>query len=797
VARVSHKLANSLEGALAGGGDPATSPLYVFGPFLKLIVIAGVAQITFGVSVWLVVLTVAVVSAMYRLVMQWVIDGSGGSGLSEEEFGGWAVKVNAAITFIEYTLTFLVSMAALVTFIADRIPFLNQPILWTQYRTFFAIAISLLTGWLVNRGPKVATRTFGPATAGVLVLLWIMVFATIWQEGLRLPPFNLQAFGSGYFGYTLSGYAHILAVMTGIEVFANLVPAYEGTPAQKSHKAFNSLLIVMGTTAVTMLIVGPAIYKLSDPINPSVSVFTQTMDHLLPEPLPYLGTLVGVAVLISASAASAQGLQNLALGLRERHYLPRLISKRNQFDVADKPVWIEVGIVSLCFLLFGTLEETYLALYAAGVFILLSMTGWAVTKRLFQKVRQAFTLDQVTPILGASLAALLTSGATVAIFVERFSEGAWAYLLFIPALYAAFSYFRTQLGAPSFEMDYLGLLDASQLAGFGFGQYETSALDSEDNAESTLEVTWQPDPIEQSHWRDEKVTLRKIVVLLDGSPFAAQALPITKAICRATGAHPLLLSSVKNHTQAFQDQYETTQEERTTYLRGVVGRLNREGFEASYTVRPGFIADTTASVIRQEGIDLVITTTRGKSGVKHWLSGGVSRKLVRKISTPILLVQANEQGERATPTLERIVVALDGSIFSEHTLPYACALANAFNSELVLMSVPAVPNIKDYRAPDEFVENLRNKADTNMRKFLHAVARTLRKEGLRVRIVVTGSVPAKTILTVSQDVGADLIMLTSRGRGRWSQLFMGSVAEQVVQNTEIPVFLMPIPDQTS
>ena len=129
LAHVSHKLSNALEGALAGGGDPATSPLYVFGPFLRLIVVAGVAQITFGASIWLVVITVALVSAMYRLVMIWIIDGSGGSGLSEEEFGGWAVKLNASITFIEYTLTFLVSMAALVTFLADRFPILNEPVL--------------------------------------------------------------------------------------------------------------------------------------------------------------------------------------------------------------------------------------------------------------------------------------------------------------------------------------------------------------------------------------------------------------------------------------------------------------------------------------------------------------------------------------------------------------------------------------------------------------------------------------------------------------------------------------------
>jgi hypothetical protein len=188
MAHISHKLQNALEGALAGGGDAATSPLYVFGPFLKLILASGAAGVIFGGSVWLAVLTILVVSAMYRLVMQWVTDGSGGSGLSEEEFGGWAVKVNAAITFIEYTLTFLVSMAAMVTFISDRIPALNGNILGIQYRVLVAVGLSLFTGWLVNRGPKMAARTFGPATAGVLILLWVAFTYQPFLLRLLSPP---------------------------------------------------------------------------------------------------------------------------------------------------------------------------------------------------------------------------------------------------------------------------------------------------------------------------------------------------------------------------------------------------------------------------------------------------------------------------------------------------------------------------------------------------------------------------------------------------------------------------------
>ncbi len=794
MAHVSHKLKNAIEGALAGGGDPATSPLYVFGPFLKLIVLAGVAQITFGASVWLVILTITVVSAMYRLVMQWVIDGSGGSGLSEEEFGGWAVKINAAITFIEYTLTFLVSMSAMVTFIADRIPPLNNQFLWMQYRTVLAIALSFLTGWLVNRGPKVAARAFGPATAGVLLLLWAMVIATIWKLGFHLPELNFQAFQPGYIGFTVNGYARILAVMTGIEVFANLVAAYEGEPAQKSKKAFTSLLIIMGTTGITMLVVGPAIFQLSDPTDLQVSVFTQTMDKLLPDPLPLLGTVVGVAVLMSASAASAQGLQNLALGLHERNYIPRYMGKRNQFDVADKPVWLEVGIVIFCFTFFGTHEETYLAIYAAGVFILLSMTAWAVTKRLIRRLRAKFEVGTLFLIGGTIVAALMTTGSTGIIFAERFFEGAWTYFVLIPILYATFSYFRRHMGKPSAEMDYLGLLDSAHLAGFGFGQYAKTETMTE-NGEKAMEVTWQPAPKELSTWRNEKVAIKNLVVLLDGSIYAAQALPVAKMLCRATGAKLHLLSSVKNYTQALQEQYEETAQSRRIYLENLSQMLLSEGYDVSFTVRPGFIADATASYVQETGIDLVVLSTKGKSGEKHWAKGGASRKLVRSVLKPILMVQATEDENHWVPRLKRILVALDGSIYSERTLPYARALAEAFKSELFLMSVPAIPNASDYRAPAEYLETLKNKKDANMHKFLHAIARGLRKDGLKVHTLVTGSIPAKAIIEVSKARHVDMIMMTSRGRGDLQLLFLGSVAEQVVQGADQMVFMMPIPER--
>ncbi len=776
-----HKLTNSLEGTLAGGGDPATSPLYVFGPFLKLIVVGGVASVTFGATVWLVVFTIAMVSAMYRLVMGWVTDGSGGSGLSEEEFGRWPVKVNASITFIEYTLTFLVSMAALVTFVADRAPGLNNKVLGVQYRTLVAIVLSVVIGWLVNRGPKVAARAFGPATAGVLLLLWVMVAASIWRFGLRLPDFDLRAFAPEHLHFTFGGFTRILAVMTGIEVFANLVAAYDGPPQEKSRKAFGSLLIVMGTAAVVMLVVGPAIYALSDPTSATVSVFTQAMDALLPPPLPYAGTLIGVAVLMSACAASAQGLQNLALGLRERHYIPRSLGQRNRFEVADKPVWIEVGLTCLFFLLFGTNEETYLALYAAGVFILLSMTGWAAAKRLLREMREELTQMRLALLVGTVTAAALTSAATVLIFAERFSEGAWIYLVLVPVLYSIFDYFRRSMGDPSPARETMGEIHGGMLGGFGLGQalrQVTTSLARRPVRPRVTPADWEPSPLLKQRLCGDPIGPDHVVVPLDGSHYAEQALPMAETIARAYNARLTLVSALA---------------ENRSYVEAIADRLRRTGLRMDAIAGDGSVTEMVHRLTLETDADLVITSTQGGSGAWHWLSGGVAPRLVSTIDQPVLVVQS-ENG--AQPQLRRLLVSLDGSETAERVLPYARALAAAFKAEILLLSVPEVPPAEEFGAAPDRVIKMRDEAEAKLWRYLNDVAAFIRNDCFSVRTMVSGSSPVRTIVELGKTESADLIIMSTRGRGGLERLLMGSAAERVVEQTHLPVLMVPVRDKT-
>lgn len=736
-----------MQGALAGGGDPATSPLYVFGPFLKYLVAAGIAQVTFGASIWLAVITVTAVSAMYRQVMIWVTDGSGGSGLNEEEFGPWAVKINAGITLVEYTLTFLVSMAALVTFLADRLPALNSHFVGLPLRTFAAIALSILIGFIVNRGPKMAVRAFGPATAAVLLLLWGLIFATVWKLGLHLPGLRFEAFTAHNLPFTLGGYARILALMTGVEIFANLVVAYEGPARTRSRRAFGSLVIVMSTTSLTMLIVGPAIKALSDPMNPHVSVFTQTMDRLLPGPISYLGTLIGIAVLLSAAAASAQGIQNLALGLRYRHYIPAALGQRNRFDVADRPVWLEIAVCVVCFIVFGTHEDTYLALYAAGVFVLLSLTGWAAVKRLTREVRATPTTQRVLGLVGAGLAALLTSTATVLIFADRFRDGAWAYFLLIPMLYFGFGEARRRLGAPSSVEDRLGRVVSSNYP-----------------------------PVVVAPQRAAN-TFRSILVPLDGSPTGEAVLALAHTLAHGPGGKITLLTVLEPDRAG--DSPRRSESSVRAYLADVSTHIRNAGITTEAVVLHGEPSEQIGEAARAGGIDAVVMRLGERARWQRWFAANITSEVIYQTTPPLIVVRPTADWRSTRPRFCRLLVALDGSETAEQVLPYVRDLADRFGSEVILLAVP--------EGADEEQQAL------TLRRYLERIAEDLARAGLRARTLATGSAPVPMILQTAQAEEADLIMMVSHGRGgvsRQSYVKLGSVAAEVLQGTPCPVFLV-------
>ena len=141
---------------------------------------------------------------------------------------------------------------------------------------------------------------------------------------------------------------------------------------------------------------------------------------------------------------------------------------------------------------------------------------------------------------------------------------------------------------------------------------------------------------------------------------------------------------------------------------------------------------------------------------------------------------------------QRILVPLDGSTLSEAALPHAEKLARALNVEIVLLHVDVSPALtfESQTSPlaplPEEVKIMR----TDEASYIKTMCTGMEHKGLRVNYLFRDGVVADAILEAAETTQADLIIMSTHGRTGLLRLLLGSVAEQVVRQSKIPVMLI-------
>jgi len=140
---------------------------------------------------------------------------------------------------------------------------------------------------------------------------------------------------------------------------------------------------------------------------------------------------------------------------------------------------------------------------------------------------------------------------------------------------------------------------------------------------------------------------------------------------------------------------------------------------------------------------------------------------------------------------QRILVPLDGSTMSEAVLPHAEKLVRALNVEIVLLHVDVIP-APIFEPPESpFAQPEEVKImHADERTYLKNMCAKLESEGLRATYLLRDGIVAETILEVAEIEKADLIAMSTHGRTGLLRLLLGSVAEQVVHQSKIPVMLI-------
>lgn len=142
---------------------------------------------------------------------------------------------------------------------------------------------------------------------------------------------------------------------------------------------------------------------------------------------------------------------------------------------------------------------------------------------------------------------------------------------------------------------------------------------------------------------------------------------------------------------------------------------------------------------------------------------------------------------------EPVVVPLDGSPLSEHAVPLAAHLCSSAGGELLLVRVATTPsdaivtNASAARIAGAHLAAVVEAA----KEELEQIAADIRADGLVVGTHVEAGAPAGVVLDHARAHGAGLIVMCTHRRAGLDRAIYGSVADEVLRRSEVPVLLVP------
>lgn len=146
---------------------------------------------------------------------------------------------------------------------------------------------------------------------------------------------------------------------------------------------------------------------------------------------------------------------------------------------------------------------------------------------------------------------------------------------------------------------------------------------------------------------------------------------------------------------------------------------------------------------------------------------------------------------------KHILVPLDGSPLAEQALAPALELAKVYQARLTLLRVATSPQLYlsefTLGLPDaaDLYLQLRQQARLDAENYLELQRSRLEEfDGPVDFRVVESTRIAEAIVETAQEVGADLVVMCTRGRSGIQRWMLGSVAESVLRHATLPILLI-------
>jgi len=281
---------------------------------------------------------------------------------------------------------------------------------------------------------------------------------------------------------------------------------------------------------------------------------------------------------------------------------------------------------------------------------------------------------------------------------------------------------------------------------------------------------------------------KKILVPLDGSDLAELALPYAQELVSAFDSELILLyvSEPAEHEYLHMHQL---------YLEKVAVQMKKLVKRVSPLVVSGKPAEEIVKYTEKNDIGLIIMASHGRSGIIPWATGGIASKVIDATGVPLLLIKTTKprRKTKGKHLISRILLPLDGSEAGEAAITRVKELKFRFEAEVILLEV--VPEGRHLRTvggldyilfPEQELETFKTEA----RGYLDKVYKRMQRGKGELKVEIKSGEVVKEILNYAKRKKASLIAISSHGHSGMTKWVFGSTAQEIIQDSPIPVLVV-------
>jgi nucleotide-binding universal stress UspA family protein len=278
---------------------------------------------------------------------------------------------------------------------------------------------------------------------------------------------------------------------------------------------------------------------------------------------------------------------------------------------------------------------------------------------------------------------------------------------------------------------------------------------------------------------------RKILVAFDGSESGTNALRESLKFAADENCKVTVISVIPPYegdlSALWTNNIRSSMEKQcSSALSEALKAAHKEGVAIETVCEEGEIYERIVDFAGTENYDLIVMGKKGLSLVERALVGSVTARVIGYSRQDVLVIP-----DGAKISWKKLLVATDGSVYSEAAGKRAIEIAGQHNSEIKALSVVDVTVEFMIRAQEVYEELV-----TKAKSFANGIKEKALSAGVKAESLVRDGEVYKVIIDTAKEYQADMIVMGSLGRTGIKRLLMGSTAERVLGHASFPVLIV-------